>query len=41
MPESDELLRELSRRERQIMDFLYQKGRAILAEGHGRDSEAV
>jgi predicted transcriptional regulator len=32
MPESDELLRELSRRERQIMDFLYQKGRATAAE---------
>ena len=32
MPETDELLRELSRRERQIMDFLYQKGRATAAE---------
>ncbi len=32
MPENDELLRELSRRERQIMDFLYQHGRATAAE---------
>jgi len=32
MPDTDELLRELSRRERQIMDFLYQKGRATAAE---------
>jgi predicted transcriptional regulator len=32
MPETDELLRELSRRERQIMDFLYQNGRATAAE---------
>jgi predicted transcriptional regulator len=32
MTETDELLRELSRRERQIMDFLYQKGRATAAE---------
>ena len=32
MPETDELLRELSRRERQIMDFLYRLGRATAAE---------
>ena len=32
MPETDELLRELSRRERQIMDFLYRHGRATAAE---------
>jgi len=32
MPDTDELLRELSRRERQIMDFLYQRGRATAAE---------
>ena len=32
MPETDELLRELSRRERQIMDFLYRQGRATAAE---------
>jgi predicted transcriptional regulator len=32
MPLSDEPLRELSRRERQIMDFLYQSGRASAAE---------
>jgi predicted transcriptional regulator len=32
MPSSDEPLRELSRRERQIMDFLYQSGRASAAE---------
>lgn len=32
MTETDELLRELSRRERQIMDFLYRQGRATAAE---------
>jgi predicted transcriptional regulator len=32
MPNADELLTELSRRERQIMDFLYQHGRATAAE---------
>ena len=32
MPTADEHLRELSRRERQIMDFLYQRGRATAAE---------
>jgi predicted transcriptional regulator len=32
MPTADEQLRELSRRERQIMDFLYQRGRASAAE---------
>jgi predicted transcriptional regulator len=32
MPTGDEHLRELSRRERQIMDFLYQRGRATAAE---------
>ena len=32
MTETDELLRELSRRERQIMDFLYRHGRATAAE---------
>ena len=32
MPETDEMLRELSRRERQIMDFLYRHGRATAAE---------
>jgi BlaI family transcriptional regulator, penicillinase repressor len=32
MPTADEHLRELSRRERQIMDFLYQQGRATAAE---------
>jgi predicted transcriptional regulator len=32
MPEPDELISELSRRERQIMDFLYQHGRATAAE---------
>jgi predicted transcriptional regulator len=32
MPETDELLRELSRRERQIMDFLYRHGRATAAD---------
>ena len=32
MPETDGLLRELSRRERQIMDFLYRHGRATAAE---------
>jgi predicted transcriptional regulator len=32
MSHTDELLSELSRRERQIMDFLYQKGRATAAE---------
>ena len=32
MPENDELSQKLSRRERQIMDFLYQHGRATAAE---------
>jgi predicted transcriptional regulator len=32
MPSADELLTELSRRERQIMDFLYQHGRATASE---------
>jgi predicted transcriptional regulator len=32
MTETDALLRELSRRERQIMDFLYRQGRATAAE---------
>lgn len=32
MSHPDELLSELSRRERQIMDFLYQRGRATAAE---------
>ena len=32
MPDPDELISELSRRERQIMDFLYQNGRATAAE---------
>jgi predicted transcriptional regulator len=32
MASADELLTELSRRERQIMDFLYQRGRATAAE---------
>lgn len=32
MPSADELLTELSRRERQIMDFLFQRGRASAAE---------
>ena len=32
MPESEELSQKLSRRERQIMDFLYQHGRATAAE---------
>ena len=32
MPTGDEHLRELSRRERQIMDLLYQRGRATAAE---------
>jgi BlaI family penicillinase repressor len=32
MAETDELLRELSRRERQIMDFLFRHGRATAAE---------
>jgi BlaI family transcriptional regulator, penicillinase repressor len=32
MPTGDEHLRELSRRERQIMDFVYQRGRATAAE---------
>jgi len=32
MPETEELSQKLSRRERQIMDFLYQHGRATAAE---------
>ena len=32
MANPDELLRELSRRERQIMDYLYQNGRSTAAE---------
>ena len=32
MPSADERTRELSRRERQIMDLLYQRGRATAAE---------
>ena len=32
MSENDELSQQLSRRERQIMDFLYQNGRATAAE---------
>ena len=32
MPDPEELISELSRRERQIMDFLYQNGRATAAE---------
>lgn len=32
MTENDELSQQLSRRERQIMDFLYQHGRATAAE---------
>ena len=32
MPSADERIRELSRRERQIMDLLYQRGRATAAE---------
>lgn len=32
MTTADELLTDLSRRERQIMDFLYQRGRATAAE---------
>jgi predicted transcriptional regulator len=32
MPDPDELISELSRRERQIMDFVYQNGRATAAE---------
>ena len=32
MPTADEIHRELSRRERQIMDLLYQRGRATAAE---------
>jgi predicted transcriptional regulator len=32
MPNPEELISELSRRERQIMDFLYQNGRATAAE---------
>ena len=32
MPDRDELISELSRRERQIMDFVYQNGRATAAE---------
>ncbi len=32
MPEAEELSQRLSRRERQIMDFLYQHGRATAAE---------
>jgi len=32
MPDNDELSQQLSRRERQIMDFLYQHGRATAAE---------
>jgi len=32
MPKPDQLLPELSRRERQIMDFLYRQGRATAAE---------
>ena len=34
MPDPEELISELSRRERQIMDFLYQNGRATAAEVH-------
>jgi predicted transcriptional regulator len=32
MPETEELSQKLSRRERQIMDFLYQHGRATAAD---------
>jgi predicted transcriptional regulator len=32
MPETEELSQKLSRRERQIMDFLYQHGRATASE---------